>query len=326
MLPFVTGSESGDFEVTIKNIHISGTNNFDFAAPNHTVTFNLKDYPLGDSNGNGEVTTFDAVITVDEILQQNGSRFIRKAADVNQDDQITVSDVTGIIDIVLGRTPNRAAANRASDATGRLYMNDLLMSDGVQQKTLSLQLEHAANFIGFQCDIYLPAGMTIVRDENDLPMVALNGVSSHRLSSRLLDNGALRVVVYSLQNDDLSVLESNIVNLTVMTDGTMVDGSTIDIRDIRLVRKGNGEYMPSDASASIHFNVPTAIDNILLAKGMKVRAAGHYLVIESSVDTILPVVSTDGITRNLQIHVGENRIMMENAGVYIIGGKKFVIK
>jgi hypothetical protein len=330
-LPFTTGENVGNFDVAIKNIHISGPDNFDFAAPNHTIHFNLKDYPLGDSNGNGEVTTGDAVVTVDYILEQlYYDRFIKKAADVNKDDIITVTDVTGIVDIILERPfLGRSVIRKNSDnAQGRLYMDDISMKAGEQQ-TIGMQIENAADFIAFQCDVYLPTGMEVARNENGKALVSLAGgvTSDHVISANTLENGALRIVVISPQNETLSVLENDIVNLTVTTDDMMTGDNVIDIRDIRLVRSSDrSEYLAPDASAFVHLSEPTAIDKILATKGMKMRVEGHYVIINAESATVLPLVSTSGISRNLQIHAGENRFFIENAGVYIVSGKKLFIK
>jgi hypothetical protein len=265
---------------------------------------------------------------VDYILENNYYRFIKKAADVNKDEQITVADVTATIDIVLGRTlQSRAIHKSISDAQGRLYMNDMSMTAGEQQ-TIGLQMENAADFIAFQCDVYLPAGMKIARNENGKAMVSLSDgvMSNHIISTNVLDNDVLRVVVMSPQNENLSVLENNIVNLTVTTDDTMTGESVIDIRNIRLVRSGNSEYLAPDASASVHIGEFTGIDKSMASKDMKIRVEGHYLIVDASSDTVLQIVNVNGISKNLQIHSGENRFFIENPGVHIINGKKFFIK
>ena len=326
-LPFTTGTEVGDFDVTIKNIHVSGPDNFDFAAPNHTIHFTLNDYPLGDSNGDGSVTTNDIVYTVEHILEHNLARFMQRSADVNKDNQITVADVTGTVDIVLERPSNRAASSNNYDAQGRLYMSDQRMIVGEQQ-TIGLQIENAAEFIAFQCDVYLPAGMTIARDENDGLMIGLSGDvnSNHIISANLLENGVVRMVVMSPQNEAIDLADNNIVNLTVMTDDAMIDGSMIDIRDIRLVRGNNSEYLAPDASASVYFGDPTGISNTLAYKELKIRIEGHDIIVGAPSDTVLRLTSVNGISKNLQVHAGENRFHVETSGVYVINGKKFVIK
>ena len=327
-LSFYTGSKGGDFDVAIRNIHITGPNDYDFVAPDHTIRFSLPSYPMGDSNGDGKVTINDAVTTIDNLLGRYTERFFWTLANVNKDDNITIADITGIIDIILER-PSHAKARRIADNTqGRLYMNDISMTAGEQQ-TIGLQMENAGNFIAFQCDIYLPTGMEIGHDENGNALVGLaGGVNSHHtISANLLDNGALRVIVMSPQNESLSILENDILNLTVSTDATMVGDDVIDIRNIRLVRSSDhSEYLASDVSAFVHLGEPTAIDKLMASKKLKMRMEDRYLIIDAESATILPLVSANGVSRNLQIHKGENKFFIENAGVYIIGGSKLIVK
>ena len=328
-LSFSTGSKGGDLDLAIRNIHITGPNNFDFTAPDHTIRFSLPSYPMGDSNGDGKVTINDAVNTIDYLLGRPYERFYWSLTNVNKDGDITVADITGIIDILLERKSHASTARKTANNTqGRLYMNDFSMTAGKQQ-TIGLQMENAADFIAFQCDIYLPTGMEVARNENGKILVSLAGGvnSNHTISANLIDNGALRVIVMSPQNESLSVLENEILNLTVTTDATMVGDDVIDIRNIRLVRSSDhSEYLASDASASVHFQESTAIDKILATKGLKMRVEGHYLIVNATSATNLPLVSTNGVSRNLQIHKGENRFFIENAGVYIIGTNKLFIK
>ncbi|MBR4731026.1 MAG: leucine-rich repeat protein [Prevotella sp.] len=328
-LSFYTGSKGGDYDVAIRNVHITGPNNFDFTAPDHIIRFSMPSYPMGDSNGDGKVTINDAVNTIDYILGRGCERFFWNLTNVNKDGDISVADITGIIDIVLERKSHASAARKtANNAQGRLYMNDISMTAGKQQ-TIGLQMENAADFIAFQCDIYLPTGMEIAYDKNGNALVSLAGgvTSHHTISANLLDNGALRVIVMSPQNERLSILENDIVNLSVTTESTMVGDGVIDIRDIRLVRSSDhSECMAPNASAYVHFGEPTAIDKLMASKGLKMKMEDHYLIIDAETATTLPLVSTNGISRELQIHKGENRFFIENTGVYIIGGNKLIVK
>ncbi|MBR2244763.1 MAG: leucine-rich repeat protein [Prevotella sp.] len=307
-LPFRTGPEVGNFNVTIKNVHISGPNLADFVASDRTIRFSLKDYPLGDSNGSGDITITDAVNTVDHLLQKWTDRFYKKAGDVNKDDQITIADVTGTVDIVLERnTSNRAASlNMNENAQGRLYMNDMRMTAG-GQNTIGLKMENADNFIAFQCDVYLPEGMIVARNDNGKLLVGLaDGITSnHVVSANMLDNGVLRVVLMSPQNESIKLLENSIINLTVETDEGMTDNRVIDIRDIRFVRNiGNSEYLAPDASATVTFGDVTGIEGIQTEgetfdvynlRGQKVRTN---------------VTNFNGLQK----------------GVYIVNGKKVMVK
>ena len=330
-LPFNTGDTGGELDVLIRNVHITGPDNVDFTAPNHTIGFSIPVYPMGDANGDGKVTINDAVVTVDRILGRYVERFFWSRANVyNEGDinDLTVADATGIVDIILERPSKARAIKSAADVQGRVYMDDISVKAGEQQK-LGLQMENAADFIAFQCDVYLPAGMNVARDDDGKLKVALSNdaAGSHIISANMLDNGAMRIVVISPQNDRFVLSGNNIVNLTVMTDDALTDGSMIDIRNVRLVKSsGNSEYLASDASAQVRVNGTTAIEKIQIADGLSVKVEGHYLIVDAASSTFLQLVSTNGISKNLKIHEGENRIFVENAGVYIIGNNKLIIK
>jgi hypothetical protein len=64
----------------------------------------------------------------------------------------------------------------------------------------------------------------------------------------------------------------------------------------------------------------------MASKKLKMRMEDRYLIIDAESATILPLVSANGVSRNLQIHKGENKFFIENAGVYIIGGSKLIVK
>lgn len=59
---------------------------------------------LGDVNGDGEITVADVTMLVDYILGRTNSNFIIDNADVNEDGKIIVSDVTLLVNLVLRRS------------------------------------------------------------------------------------------------------------------------------------------------------------------------------------------------------------------------------
>lgn len=58
-------------------------------------------YMPGDVNGDGSVTVVDAVMALDFVLVPDGANpYEFDAADMDQDGEVTVTDITGIIDII----------------------------------------------------------------------------------------------------------------------------------------------------------------------------------------------------------------------------------
>ena len=57
---------------------------------------------LGDVNGDGKVSVTDVTMLVDNILGKSNDNFIMANADNNSDGTISVADVTALVDIILG--------------------------------------------------------------------------------------------------------------------------------------------------------------------------------------------------------------------------------
>lgn len=64
--------------------------------------FQLASSSLGDVNSDGTVSVSDVTMLVDHILGSNNDNFIIENADVNGDRIISVTDVTTLVDIILG--------------------------------------------------------------------------------------------------------------------------------------------------------------------------------------------------------------------------------
>ena len=60
---------------------------------------------LGDANGDGKVTITDAVAVVNYILGSTQGVFIKRAANVDENDDINITDAVGIVNIILNASP-----------------------------------------------------------------------------------------------------------------------------------------------------------------------------------------------------------------------------
>ena len=326
-LPISTREEVGDYKVEIKNIHISGPNSFNFTAPDYATNIRVADYPLGDSNGNGEVSVFDATNTVDQILERYTDRFIRKAADVNHDGIITVSDVTGTIDIILERPmASRATHRAASDTDDKVFIDDFKLTNG-QQQTISLQLTNTELYTAFQCDIVLPEGLTVAEDDDNMPMVSICGANAnnHIVQTNYVSNGALRLLVMSMNNSPFKANVNNVVNLTLEANAAIPGQKVINIDNVRLV---NAESRLETVAASTQATVDIVEEttNINSMAGLKVSINNHVITVIANADTTLRLVSVDGKQRVLTVKAGTNSFFIPQSGIYMLQGRKIVIK
>ena len=330
-LPFTTGEETGSFDVTIKNIHISGPDNFDFVAPNHTIHFSLKDYPLGDSNGDGKVSINDVTTTVDKIIERMPNRFIQKAADANMDGDITVSDVTATIDIILERPSAPQRTNKAAPVASddKVFIDDFKLGNG-QQQTINLQLTNTGQYTAFQCDIILPEGLKIAEDDEQAPMISISNANAHNhvVQANYVGNDVLRLLVMSMSNTAFSADANNVVSLTLEANAETLGQKVINIENVRLVNvDSRTESLAPNTQATVDIvDGLTGIQPMAAVKGTKIRVEGHDIVVTAESDGVVRLTSTDGKQRMLQVRAGEQRFSVSQSGVYVIEGRKIVIK
>lgn len=102
----------------------------------------------------------------------------------------------------------------AQTDNGYFFIKDFSLGPD-QEGVMPVRLSAPRRYGAFQTDIYLPEGFEVVHIDNEdydepIPDAWLNparATATHILASRIQDDGALRVIVYSVQN--LSLRESS---------------------------------------------------------------------------------------------------------------------
>ena len=96
----------GQHIIAVKNVELS-TNDGDKRTPQDiSASVTICDIPIGDVNGDGEVTITDAVSIVNHRLNRTPVRFISAAADLNADNEITITDAVRIVNMILSDQSN----------------------------------------------------------------------------------------------------------------------------------------------------------------------------------------------------------------------------
>ena len=96
----------GQHTIAVKNVELS-TNDGDKRTPQDiSASVTICDIPIGDVNGDGEVTITDAVSIVNHRLNRTPVRFISAAADLNADNEITITDAVRIVNMILSDQSN----------------------------------------------------------------------------------------------------------------------------------------------------------------------------------------------------------------------------
>ena len=111
----------------------------------------------------------------------------------------------------------------------------------------------------FQFDVYLPDGMDIATNSKGKYDIQFAGrqEDTHSITSRKQKDGAIRIVAFSVANDNFSGNSGALVTLPLVIGDVAQGDYTISIRNIVLADKAEKEFYCADAQGSIH------VDNVL---------------------------------------------------------------
>lgn len=179
-------------------------------------------------------------------------------------------------------------SNLNAKAENRFYIDDFIMYTG-ETKELSINLTNDVAFTGFQADLYLPNGLEVVQEDGDyiFELTGRKG-SDHSISTERQDNGAIRLLCYSLKLKEFSGTSGALVKFRVKASDDFRGDFQINIKDITFSQKDLTEY-----------NFASSVTNIVgktLAKSISIdKPAVSLKATETAalVATVLPETTTD---------------------------------
>lgn len=246
----------------------------------------------GDANGNGEVSVADAIVTAKAAVGIETEGFSRKAADVNKDGIITVSDAVGIIDIVLNQP---AAPDTRATSEANITIDNL-------GSALGVALEDADKYVALQGDITVPVGMSI---GNVVPGL---GAAGHSIATRRIDARTLRVVLYNFGGHTFASGSPLLEMVLSGTDGEIAFGN-LTACDANGLEHNLG-------SASVYVEGTTGVNSL----GAAVAIAGGTgeVTVSGAAGLEVIVCSLDGKTIDLFAAESDSVRRSLQSGAYIV--------
>lgn len=174
--------------------------------------------PTGDSNMNGTVNIADAVNTANYAVGNDVETFYFKAADVNRDSRITISDAAATVSIIMQQTAEATVAAKvralakASEPGERRIVIDRYAAGC--RSNVALSIDAPEKYVALQADLTLPEGMTL----HDVRLAA--GATHHTLATRFVGDRTVRVVLFDPDGHTLAAGTSPLLELTVSTSAT----------------------------------------------------------------------------------------------------------
>lgn len=197
--------ENGSYYIQFKDIVLTEKDGQKHTISSYASEVDVTESINGDSNGDGSVDVADIVVIANHILGNTPANFIESAADVNGDGSIDVADIVFLANLLLhpqnARTSMARLLNNARTTTAQidaLEIAPFVLSEDGDSKTLTMDLYNTTeDFTAFQCDLYLPEGITVNKNKKGTSYkISFNedtertDASCHTLSAALQRTGS----------------------------------------------------------------------------------------------------------------------------------------
>lgn len=261
-----------------------------------TGTLPFEEQPIpGDVNSDKKVNVTDVMCVANYIVGITPEVFVEEAADVNASGSINITDLIAIANIAVGNSSAPALMAPKAATNDVLSIGDYDPATG----TIAINLENATPYAGFQMDVTLPQGLTLEGAE-------LTGrAASHTLMTGVNPDGSIRLLGFSINNDEIATGSDAIITLKVKANASLDAYENIIISDIFFTQSNEVESVLPNVTANAP--VVTAISQVGSdSEGVDVYDMKGVLVRQG----VNPSEATKGLP----------------TGVYVINSKKVLVK
>ena len=253
-----------------------------------------------DVNGDGEVNIADVNILVNIIQGYIADAATMQRADVNEDNEINITDINTVIYIIM----NTHYAPAVADVNDLLRLDDVTINPG-QEMELLIKLDHAGDYSALQCDIILPQGLSLVSSK---------GMRNYVTEEQVVESGAVRTVLYSMEQPKFDDDGDAVISLTVRADNALAVESEIVLSNVMLTDGHHVGWHVADYTARVTNS--TGVED-LTANADRVWIEGRTLCIATLADGQARLAAINGMATDLALGTGVNRFELE-PGFYVV--------
>lgn len=298
--------EEGTYMLALRNIQLSTTDGRRIQPQDVEVTIGLQPYLKGDANGDSYVDVADYLTTANYINYLEPFPFFFRAADVDADGFVNVSDLVGIVNIGLGKTQQNAPRPRNAETE-----MPALQATHVQPLTLALNGDMPLTAL--QLDLRLPEGVTVTDAQ-----LSTRSADDHQVSLGTAPDGTTRVLVSSPSNAAIDGTSGDLVTLAL--EGDLSAESVIEVTAAKAVEPNGITYDLDDLHLVMN---TTGIAGLTAYDEVRIYADGKSIVIESPEAGTAQLVQVNGLVAPLNVKAGRNVYEAPQYGIYVVrmGGK-----
>jgi hypothetical protein len=298
---------AGDYTIYLKNTKLSTPAAKEYAVDEMDSKLTVKDYMLGDVDGNKVITISDAVAIANHLLNTGSTTFIEKAADVDGSNEITVNDAVALINKYILHTSGakaNAPVTRADTENDYLYISDVNINAG-ETIDLAIKMHNADQITAFQTDIYLPDGISVAKNSKGKNDMTLSSRADDQvIASNIQTDGAMRVVAYSMSSAPFSENDGTLFTMKITAAKDIKAGTDIiKIANTELSTPAAKAIRPEARTSSINITAATGINPVEAAANetnSKIYTLDGRLL-NSPVKGINIIKMSDGTTKKIVV-------------------------
>lgn len=249
--------KKGQLQIQLTNIEVTDKNGNEYILPDVSETIMVS--LLGDANCDGHVTITDVTAIINHILGDTPTPFNPLAADVSQNGKISITDVVQLINKYLfepDASTSRADSRRASDVQSSVLAlaSPIIIDDHTVSVNVVLD-KQLKDVSAFQFDMALPEDVAF-----DTESLHLLGFSNHDVIAKVMSNGVLRIVCYSMQNNVLANTTDGVLSVRFNIDNPQ-EGKvyTLSMENIELSTSRAEAILSSDMSQTFVYDNETLL-------------------------------------------------------------------
>ena len=278
--------ESGDYDVELKNIILTDPQATRYAAPDMKSVITVSNYTMGDVNNDGHIDVADLAGVVRFILENADASLVFNAADMDGNGVVEINDYAALVNVILSQSSPSSSSMRRASSMLSDVISLSISSEG--ELTVSLPVNDM-RYTGMQFDLRLPEGIELA-DEG-----AETADNRHGAWMQRRADGTYRIVCASMTNDMFG--EGEVLRLQVRQNAATGEDAEAVCENVVL----------SDVDAVRHEAASAAID------------------LKSGDATGIMSATTSGEAASVYDLQGR-RVSQPGQGLYIVNGKKVIIK
>lgn len=136
-------------------------------------------------------------------------------------------------------------------ATDRFYIEDFTINPG-ETRTVEILLDNETAYTAFQCDLYLPDGLTVEQEDGDYIFdLTPRKARDHSIASQPQSSGAIRVISYSPHINAYSGNSGALVTFSVTASADFEGPATIRLRNVLFTTLAGTEESFADETCTV---------------------------------------------------------------------------